>query len=209
MISNNYLMKSINFKKITIELHDGSNEIARFGCGHNDLNEFLKEDSLLQSECMFNSTYLAIYNNEIIGFFTLLTDRIKIKDLEEEYQEKFKNKVSYNEFPAIKIGRLGVSSLFRKKGVGTYLLQMIFERSIELSKKVGFRFVTIDVFISSYYFYKKNNCIDSFSNEKLEKEFKKFKKTQQHDPQTANNMTVPMYKDLYKFKKNLLEDYVL
>ena len=158
---------------------------------------------------MFNTTYLALYNNETIGFITLLTDRIKIKDLEEEYQDKFKNKVNYNEFPAIKNGRLGVSSLFRKKGVGTYLLEMIYERAVELSKKVGFRFVTIYVNISSYNFYKKNYCKDSFSNEKLEKEFNKFKKTQQHDPQTANNMTIPMYNDLYKFKKNLLEDYVL
>ncbi|MCL2157624.1 MAG: GNAT family N-acetyltransferase, partial [Methanobrevibacter sp.] len=156
-------MKGINFKKIIIELHDGSKELSKFDCGHDGLNEFLKIDSIKQNECMFNSTYLAIYNNETIGFFTLLTDRIKIKDLEEQYQEKFKNKVSYNFFPAIKIGRLGVSSLYRKKGVGSYLLQMIFFYGVELSKKVGFRFVTIDVYISAYDFYKKNFCKDSFN----------------------------------------------
>jgi len=146
---------------------------------------------------MFNNTYLAFYNDEIIGFFTLSTDKIKVKDLEDYYKEKFKSKVNYKEFPAIKIGRLGIASEYRKKGIGTHLLLMIFHMSIEMSKKVGLRFITIDVYLSAHNFYKKNHCNDSHSKEKLAIEFKRFKKAQIKDPQTANNMTVPMYVDLF------------
>jgi len=42
-------------------------------------------------------------------------------------------------------------------------------------------------------------CKDSFKKEKLAIEFKKFKKNQQKDPKTANNMTLPLFMDLYKF----------
>lgn len=193
-------MTVMNYKKIIIELHDGSRDLTKFDCDHADLNEFLKKDSIKQKEWMLNTTYLAIYNEEIIRFFTLATDKQKIKSLGEEYKEKFKNKVNYKEFPAIKIGRLGVTSSYREKRIGTYLLRWIFIYSIKLSKEIGFRFVTMDVYISAYKFYKKNYCKDSFNNEKLKREFEKFEKTQIYDPQSANNMTVPMFMDLYKFK---------
>ncbi len=149
---------------------------------------------------MLNSTYLAIYDDEIIGFFTLATDKQRINKLGKEYKEKFANKISYKEFATIKIDRLSISSSYSGKGVGTFLLQLIIDMSLKLSKKVGFRFVTIDVYISAYDFYKKDYCKDSFSNEKLKKEFEKFKIARVNDTQSANTMTVPMFMDLYKFK---------
>ncbi|MCL2115738.1 MAG: GNAT family N-acetyltransferase [Methanobrevibacter sp.] len=179
--------------------------MTSFDCEHDDLNEFLKEDSIKQKEWMLNSTYLASYNDEIIGFFTLSTDKIKIKDLEDQYKEKFKNKVNYKEFPALKIGRLGVSSSYKSKGIGTYLFKWIISKSINLSKEIGFRFITVDTYVSSYKFYKKNYCKDSFSNDKLKKEFKKFETAQKRNPQAAYKMTVPMFMDLYKFKNHLLQ----
>ena len=36
-------MTSISYKKIKIELHDGSKDLTSFSCGHEDLNEFLKK----------------------------------------------------------------------------------------------------------------------------------------------------------------------
>jgi len=193
---------TVNYKKITIELHEGSKDLSSFNCGHKDLNEFLKEDSIKQKEWMLNSTYLAIYNEEIVGFFTLSTDKQRIKNLSHEYKEKFKNKVNYKEFPALKIGRLGVSLRYKNKGIGKHLFKWIINKSIKLSKEMGFRFITIDTYIPSYNFYKKLYCIDSFNDEKLEKEFNKFKKAQQNDPPTAYKMTIPLFFDLYKFKNH-------
>ncbi|MCL2115976.1 MAG: hypothetical protein FWH29_07130 [Methanobrevibacter sp.] len=69
-------MTSISYKKIKIELHDGSKDLTSFSCGHEDLNEFLKKDTIKQKEWMLGSTYLAIYYADIIGFFTLSADKI-------------------------------------------------------------------------------------------------------------------------------------
>lgn len=137
-------MVDINFDKIEIVLYDGSEDVSQFDCGHDDINEFIKENTLKQNKFMLNTTYLAYYNNEIIGFFTVFTDTIKIKELGDEYNENFRNKdMIYDVYPAIKIGRLGVHKDFEKQGIGTYLLQWGFDFCMGMSKGVGLRFITI------------------------------------------------------------------
>ena len=151
---------------------------------------------------MLNSTYLAYFDEEIIGFFTIFTDAIKIKELGEKYSEKFKNKnMVYDVYPAIKIGRLGVHKNYKKQGIGTYLLQWIFNLCIGISKDVGLRFITINAYMLVYEFYKKNYYEDIYDEKKLEKEFKKFLKAKEKNPKRAEKMTIPMFFDLYDYNK--------
>lgn len=63
------------------EKHD----LNKFSCGLEDMDDFLKNDALDQQAENLNVTYLAMYNNEIIGFFSLLSDIIKLKDIEHNY----------------------------------------------------------------------------------------------------------------------------
>ena len=90
--------------------------------------------------------------------------------MKSQYEEKFKRKnINYNEFLAIKIGRLGVDCNYKKKGIGTYLLNWILKCSIHMSKKISFRFITVNAYISAHDFYIKNFYENTLSNEKLKK----------------------------------------
>lgn len=198
-------MTTIDIEKIQIEPYDGKRNLSNFTCGHTDLDEFLKEDSIQQKEIMLNSTYLIIYDDNIIGFFTLSTDKIKLNNLENEYKQHFKDKnITYKEFPAIKLGRLGILEKLKGNGIGTFLINWIIYYSIGMSKNIGFRFITIDAYLGKpYEFYKKNHCKNIYNPEKLKKEINKYEKLKERNHPDAYKRTVPMFIDLYKFKDYL------
>jgi len=87
-IKENYEIKKLN------KNHDLSN----FTCGSKDLDNFLKEQFLEDFSKKLNVTYLTIFDGEIMGYFTLLSDSIELKSIHE-------NIGSYKKFPAIKLGR--------------------------------------------------------------------------------------------------------
>jgi GNAT superfamily N-acetyltransferase len=108
---------------------------------------------------MLNITYVAYYDKKIVGFYTLSADAISAKNLGVNYKEKFADKnLGYKIYPALKLGRLEVHKDYEKKGVGTFLLKKVFKHGIILSKSIGLRFITIDVYMPSYEFYEKNHC---------------------------------------------------
>jgi len=37
-----------NYEKIRIKLYKGTEDLSSFDCGHEDLNEFLKKDAIIQ-----------------------------------------------------------------------------------------------------------------------------------------------------------------
>lgn len=199
-------MGEIDFTKIKIELQEGTEDISTFDCGHDDITEFLKEDSIKQKEIMLNSTYIVKYfkkdNHIPIGFFTLCTDKISLNNLDEKYKEKFINKkISYDDFPALKIGRLGVTTEYQSKKIGPYILRWIFFYGVEMLKNIGIRFITIDSYLGNPYdFYKKNLCKDIYNKERLKKEFEKYERLKERNHPDANKRTVPLFMDLYKFK---------
>ncbi|MDP1553066.1 MAG: hypothetical protein Q8M06_08640 [Methanobacteriaceae archaeon] len=53
--------------------------LSEFNCGHDDLNEFLIEDSKEQMDIMVNVTHICSYKNQILGYMTLSTDKIETK----------------------------------------------------------------------------------------------------------------------------------
>jgi len=198
-------MDTIDLSKIKIKLHDKKIDLSEFSCEDRDLDEFLKEDSIKQKDFMLNSTYIATYKNEIIGFFTISTDNIPLKSLGRNYKKLFKEKnIKYEKLPALKIGRLGVKKDFQNKGVGIYLLKSIINKSINLwSKNTGFRFITINAYPKYHVinFYEKLSCENIISKEGKEKRIKKYEKAMKRkDYGTANKITIPLFRDLYQLK---------
>lgn len=83
------------------------------------MDGFLKDGALNQQRSNLNVTYLARYDEDIIGFFSLLSDIIKLKDIESEYD------LYYSTCPAIKIGRFAVNEKYNSLGLGTVLLDNV------------------------------------------------------------------------------------
>ena len=184
-IKENYYFEILN------EKHDLSN----FECDSNDLTNFLKNDALKQQDMNLNLTELVICDNEIVGFFSLLTDTLKLKTLENnnlKKEIKLELDISENnEIPAIKIGRLAIDKKYSKKGLGSHILRNILLSILNLSKtKVGLRFVTVDAYATSLNFYVKKN---NFSSRKSDTEtLKKIDKIKKQNP----NRSFILYLDL-------------
>ena len=84
-----------------------------FNCGDQDLNDFIHEDSFIYEQKLLAKTYLVFIKEKLIGYFSLLNDKIqKAEDVSKtEWNKKVKEDLSYQknnllELPSLKIGRL-------------------------------------------------------------------------------------------------------
>ena len=173
-IINNYHYEKLSSK------HDLSN----FSCGVEDLDEFLKEDALEQQEKNLSVTYLAIYKNKILGYVSILADKVECKKIN-------KKSAIYSHYPAVKIGRLAVDEKYRNYGIGSAILISISKMIKEISNDVGISFITIDAYCIARKFYLKN----SFKQMKIENS-KKLKRTSKRNLTTS----IPIYKEIKKIK---------
>jgi GNAT superfamily N-acetyltransferase len=149
-------MINMNLNELKMKLIDGNIDLNNFDCGNNDLNEFLKNDSLIQKKLMLNTSYLFYCKNHIIAFLIISSDTINIKKLGKKYKKKFEDEnIIYKDSPSIKLGRLAVDKKFQKSGIGKYIINWLFYYSIEKTAELGFRFINIDAYLTAYKFYKK------------------------------------------------------
>ncbi|MDO5825552.1 MAG: N-acetyltransferase [Methanosphaera sp.] len=167
-----------NYRIEKLKAHHKLND---FNCEKEGLNKFLKEDALEQQENNFNVTYLAIYEDIIIGYYSLLADYIHLKEVDFPIKKEFKNA------PAIKIGRLARDINFKGCGLGEELLDNIYNQILKCKNVFGIKYITVDSYVTARHFYKKNRFL--YIN-KINK--KKLKKAEERNP----NSTVVMYKDV-------------
>ena len=105
-----------------------------FDCGDEDLNEFLLKDSFENIKNNLCTIFLCIYEEEVIGFFSLSADSIKIND---------ELKIQYPQYPAIKIGRLAVSKEFQNQHIGSLMIDWVVGFCRNLGNEIGIRFVQL------------------------------------------------------------------
>jgi len=166
-IKDNY-----HFENLTEE-HD----LSEFDCGDEDLNDFLKTDALKQQEARLNVTKLIMCEDEIIGYVSLLTDTLVLKNINDEnLREKIKGdlniKSKNREISAVKIGRLALDKKYIGEGLGTHILRSILlDLKIISKKEIGFRFIIVEGYARAFNFYVVKNCF-----EYLEKDIEKIKK---------------------------------
>lgn len=133
--------------------------LKHFDCGDSDLNSFLLEDSKSYLSKLLAVTYILENDAETIAFFSLLNDKITIADTDSgrQFTKRFKVTTgkSFSSFPAMKIGRFGVSNTYKGTGVGSALLDYIKGLFIT-NNRTGCRYITVDAYRASLAFYEKN-----------------------------------------------------
>ncbi|MDO5831944.1 MAG: GNAT family N-acetyltransferase [Methanobrevibacter sp.] len=170
------LLNEYYYEKLT-----KSHDLSNFSCGVKDLDAFLKEDALIQQEKKLNVTYLAIRKNEILGFISISADNIRCRDINKKLKSIYPN------YPAVKIGRFGVSEKYQGIGLGSDILETIQKIIIKMSKKLGISYITIDAYCSARKFYLKHSF-----NQKM-KDYEKLRKKG-----VKENDTILMYKHIKK-----------
>ena len=141
-------------------------KIESFDCGDKDLNDFiLNQSSLFRSEKLAVSYVLRNIANEkdIAAFFSLSNDKIAITDFDDKnkynrFSRRFDNRKRLKSYPAVKIGRIGVSNLMKGKRVGSFIINFIKSYFI-FNNKAGCRFLTVDAYTDAMPFYQKNGFV--------------------------------------------------
>ena len=188
----------LNFK---IELLTINHNLKNFDCGDEDLNDFLKNHALKEQNKKLNVTHLITYKNSIVGYFSLLTDKVNVKDIKnEEIKESIiqnlKNK--YKTIPSVKIGRLAIDKKYAKQGIGSFILEHLIITLNEISKKdIGFRLITVEGYAEAYHFYTTNNFVPLQNDEKF---LSKINMMIERDPKRPINLIL----DLEKIRKKRL-----
>jgi len=122
---------------IKLETHCNSfeltseNPITDFDCGDSDLNDFFNRDAALFQKQRLGQTfyYRLKETGKIVCAFSLSADSLKTVLMPGSRVKKIKELIprekTLQSYPALLIGRLGVSVEFAGKGIGTQLLDTI------------------------------------------------------------------------------------
>ncbi|HJA84405.1 MAG TPA: GNAT family N-acetyltransferase [Candidatus Bacteroides intestinavium] len=160
----------INF--IIRPLKEGE-RITTFDCGDDDLNDFILNSSGLYKDELLAVTYLVQDRDDghLLAYFSLANDRISLTDFESKTEfnrfrkRRFVNEKRLKSYPAVKIGRLGVSTNARHLRLGTRILDFI-KVLFTQNNRTGCRFLTVDAYIAALPFYLKNDFIELTANDK-------------------------------------------
>ena len=145
-----FLEDHCEFKQLTIKLLSACEE---FDCGKDDLNDFFLNASAAYSRDLLGKSYCFTLSSNpaiIVCAFTLSNDSIKMSHLPNARKKRVNKNVARlkqkNSYPAVIIGRLGVSKNFQGLNVGAELMDFIKAWFIDSGNKTGCRFVVVDAY---------------------------------------------------------------
>lgn len=161
------LFENNNNVLVITKLGEGE-RVKAFDCGDNDLNDFIVNESILYRKEKLAVTYVLEYEQDtghdnIAAFFSLANDRISLEDFESKtkynnFSKRFNNHKRLKSYPAVKIGRFGVSLTKKGASVGSFLLRFI-KMYFLIESKTGCRFITVDAYAKAVPFYLKNGFV--------------------------------------------------
>ena len=149
---------------ICIERLSGDVLKRAFSCENNDLTDFFHNDALPHQEKLLAVTNVLIKGDDIVAFYSVLNDKISINDVDNKstiWKKLIRNwglkPKRYKSYPAVKIGRLGVDIKYKRKGIGTTILDYI-KITFITNNRTGCKFITLDAYNKEEVlnFYKKN-----------------------------------------------------
>ncbi len=139
-----------------------------FSCSDPDLDDFILNDAHKQQDELLSITY-AYFLEQLpevpLAFASLSNSSIKLKP-GHPARKKIK-KVPYQDFPAVKIGRLGVRKELQGKGLGGYILNLL-KKCFITNNRTGCRFLVVDAYNDQKVlnFYEANHFLYYHDNDK-------------------------------------------
>ena len=130
---------------------------------------------------LLGKTYCYRLNEEpykVVCAFILANAGVRVSDLPNARRKKIEAGIPHvkalKNYPAVLVARLGVSSEFRSKHIGSDVLDFIKIWFIKPLNKTGCRFVIVDAYNtpSTMAFYEQNGFTTVFSTEQQEKDYR-------------------------------------
>jgi len=137
-------------------------QLKPFNCNDTDLNDFFFNEAKNYQEGLLAVTYIIETISETVAFYSLLNDKIAMEDFDtnSQWYKKISNRLPKNKrhksYPAMKIGRLGVSANYQGMGIGNMIIDYLKQLFIS-NNRTGCKFITVDAYRQSLRFYEKND----------------------------------------------------
>lgn len=143
-----------------------NDNLKPFDCGYTDLNGFLLEDNASVPNAKHHAnellavTYVVEDDEEeqTIAYFSLLNDKIDREITDNTVWNRLSREIPNikrrKSQPAVKIGRLAVSSAYQGQGWGPRIIGFLKQWFTE-NNKTGCRYITVDALAERVGFYEK------------------------------------------------------
>ncbi len=165
-------LSECTFERVSPEMLEQCNP---FSCGHDDLDDFFRNDYKLYADKLLGKTYAfrrIDSPREIVAAFTLSNDSIRIRQLRPEDKEQIEyitenGEKNLRRFPGVLIGRLGTNLIYSGKGYGTAVMDFIKAWFRSDENKTGCRFIIVDAHNNpaTLHYYEKNGFRYLYSEE--------------------------------------------
>lgn len=148
-----------------------------FSCGDEDLDGFFRNDAENYASQLLSKTYCFSLKDKpdvVVCAFTVSNDGIRREHLTNNARRRVAKNIPFLKasklctFPAVLIGRLGVSKDFVRSGIGSELLKFLKIWFSSSDNKTGCRFLIVDAYVEKTDFYQANDFFFVFKNEKEE-----------------------------------------
>lgn len=157
-----------------------------FSCEDADLDDFFENVAPHYDTELLGKTYAWVSADKpthILGMVTLANDSVKLKLISSTALNRLQRGVVNTKrginFPAVLIGRLGVSSEDRGKGlnIGSQIIDFVKNWFRSSDNKTGCRFIVVDAYNNdrTIHFYAKNGFKLLYRTEKEERDFLELK----------------------------------
>lgn len=190
------LEKDFLFRRYNKEL---AGKLPVFDCGDEDLNAFFQEDAFNYDAQLLGRSYcfLSALEGDIAAIFTLSNSAIRVAELPNNAKRRLVKLIPWvkqgRNYPAVLIGRLGVSRKYRNQKIGSQIIDFIKAWFLSNHNKTGCRFVVVDAYnkedVLHFYSNANNKFSFLFKEESQEKLYNSI-------PADENLKTRQMYFDL-------------
>lgn len=161
-----------------------------FECKDPDLDDFFANVAPHYDSELLGKTYawVSVTNpKHILGMVTLANDSVKLKLISStalnRIQRGVVNKKRGINFPAVLIGRLGVSAEDRNSGwnIGSQIIDFVKLWFRSSDNKTGCRFIVVDAYNNprTLHFYEKNGFKHLYKTEREERDFLQLKEDEE------------------------------
>ena len=177
-----------------------------FSCGNGDLDAFFVNDAVRYGQQLMGKTYAFVDTlslKDIVCAFTVSNASIFTNYLPNARKKSIGRNLPWEKrdliYPAVLIGRLGVNSAYKKRHVGSELLDYIKQWFIDPDNKTGCRYLIVDAYNQPVplSFYEANGFRYMFSSERQECEYRNI-------DSTTKLHTRMMYFDLMLLSKDMV-----
>ena len=113
--------------------------IDSFDCGQDALNTFLVRHALQSQQAGASTTYLALDETEVIGFYSLAVGQVEYADA----SERLTKGLAHLPIPVMLLARLAVVAGRHGQGLGAGLLKDALLRTLQAADIVGIRALVV------------------------------------------------------------------